>query len=88
MSRPRHCCPANEPDCLNCKFDECYATMQDINRQEAYQKAKELKKANAERDKRIVECYKAGMKMVHIQEQLHVTFRTVQKALSKSNSLQ
>ena len=58
QKRPR--CVENEPDCFNCPYPECIATMDDINRQEAIRSKKEKQAIVKARNAAIIEAFKCG----------------------------
>ena len=79
MSRKAHRCELNVPDCFNCPYPECYASLEDINRQEAI-KNKQLE--NIELEKRnalIIELYNSGYKNNEIVNHLRMKYPKINK---------
>ena len=81
MSKPIHRCELDRPDCFNCPYPECYASVVDINRQEAIRK-KEIKHTRInERNKLIIELYKSGKRNCNIINELGVNKNIVGKVI-------
>ena len=59
MRLPNHCAE-DEPDCLNCKYPDCIATLKDINRQNRIQSEKESALEKKQRNEKILELYEQG----------------------------
>ena len=81
MSRIAHSCHFDVPDCFSCPYPECYATLQDINRQEVIRNKEMDKKRIEERNKKIIELHNQGIRNKDIAIQLNVTKAVVQKVL-------
>ena len=54
-------CPFKEPDCFNCPYEDCIATVKDINRQNRIQTEKEEYAARVLRNKDIIKAYEIGV---------------------------
>ena len=72
-------CLEDDPDCFNCPFPDCYATLQDINRQNAYEDNKAMK----ERNKAIVDLWNFGVSMSDIGRVYHMTPASIGYILKK-----
>lgn len=72
MRAPRHC-KEDEPDCLNCPFPDCIATMEDINRQNRIQTEKERQEEMRKRNEQILGLYKEGFDVITIGERFNLT---------------
>ena len=77
MGRVSKRCPYNEPDCFNCTFPDCQATLDDINRQQALKARKQERAEIIERNKQILEMYNNGVRPKDIQLKLGVTHNVV-----------
>lgn len=82
MSKPKHGCPYNKPYCLKCPFDDCYATIQDINRQEALKNKEITEKYLHQRNQNIIELYQQGLNVKDISNQLSLTSSIVRRVIS------
>lgn len=78
-------CVSNNPDCNNCPFPDCVATLQDINRQESWKKRREGEKLRKELYIKLVDARKSGMKYKQIKERYNVSYSTIKKALKADN---
>ncbi len=83
----RRRCNAMEPDCFNCPFEECVATMEDINRQEALKAKKERQKMIDERNSKISEFFDYGIGIKELSEMFSLSQGTI-RTIIKSQSLQ
>ena len=81
MGRKKRRCPYDDPDCLHCIFDDCYATMQDINRQEAYRNAREIKKQLQERNDKIIQQFIQGKTLKEIEYEQNLSKGVVWKVV-------
>ena len=71
QKKPR--CLENEPNCFNCPFPECIATMQDINRQEAFRAKKEKQEIIRMRNNAIIEAFKCGANIKELCEMFNLS---------------
>ena len=73
----RYKCVEN-PDCFNCPYPDCKATMRDLNRQSAYVKRCQEEKRN----QKIIDLYiKDKIKIADIAETMCVSVVTIRKIL-------
>ena len=72
-------CLSDNPDCFNCPYPDCYATLDDINRQNAY----DDRKVKKERNKIIVQMWNSGISMVDIGKAYNLTPSTIGYILKK-----
>lgn len=80
MSKEKSRCPYDEPDCFNCPFDDCKASLIDINRQQAVQTRKE----KAKRDKEIISLYLQGTSMSGLAERYLMDPANVRRILKQA----
>lgn len=75
-------CTALKPDCFNCPFEECVATMEDINRQEAVRAKEERQKMVEQRNNAIIQGFQCGATIKELCDIYHLsegTLRTIVK---------
>lgn len=80
MSKKKSYCPYDDPDCFNCPFDDCKASLVDLNRQQAVQKKKEL----AERNRIIVDSFKKGASVKGLADRYGITEHAIIVVLHKA----
>lgn len=77
--RKKKGCLSDNPDCFNCPFPDCYATLDDINRQNACEDRKAMKARN----KVIVEMWNSGVCTNEIGKAYNLTQSAILKILKK-----
>ena len=73
--KPR--CTELTPDCFNCPFEECIATMQDINRQEAFKAKEERQKMVEKRNFDIIQAFQCGADIKELSQMFNLSCGTV-----------
>jgi len=83
MSKPKRGCPYNKPNCLECPFDDCYATLHDINRQNAIEKMEEENAERKRRDGKIKELYATGIGIPELSSSFNLSQGRIRAILKK-----
>ena len=73
-------CNFDHPDCFNCPYDDCIATLKDI----AKQSAAEVHDRNNERNDKIIELWNSGMDQKYIAERMNLTRSTVSNVVVRA----
>lgn len=81
MRKPRHC-NQDEPDCLNCPYPDCIATMRDINRQNRIQAEKKMREFRRKRNEEILELYNQGYSVETLGKRYNITKARIYRIIS------